>query len=102
MSDKSRMTDGGRSNKDIGRRLVTLREALGYNQLAFCALVGISQPAMSNYEKGFRRPDLDAAINIQLKTGVTLDWIYLGKRDGLPGRLLEILPPLSDEEKERA
>lgn len=93
------MTDGGRTNKDIARRLITLREALGHNQSAFAALVEVSQPAMNNYEKGIRRPDLDVAINIQLRTGVTLDWIYLGKRDGLPGRLLERLPILADEQR---
>lgn len=74
-----------------------LREALGYNQVAFANLVEISQPAMNNYERGIRRPDLDQAIKIQLRTGATLDWLYLGKRDGLPAHLLEKLPVLSDQ-----
>ncbi|MBT1154327.1 helix-turn-helix transcriptional regulator [Aminobacter anthyllidis] len=90
------MSDGGKSNKDIAKRLVALREALGKNQTAFAALIEVSQPAMNNYERGIRRPDLDVAFRIQLRTGVTLDWIYLGKRDGLPGQLLELLPDLSE------
>lgn len=89
------MADGGRSNLDIARRLVALRDALDLNQGSFAQLVGISQPAMSNYEKGLRRPDLDVGIAIQLKTGVTLDWLYLGDRGSLPGRLLSTLPDLS-------
>ena len=88
------MTDGGRSKEDIARRLVALREALGHNQSSFAALVEISQPAMNNYEKGHRRPDLDQMIKVQMRTGATLDWIYLGKRDGLPAHLLEKLRPL--------
>ena len=55
---------------------------------------GISQPALNNYLKGLRRPEIDVAINIHAKTGATLDWIYLGDRSGLPSRLLESLPDL--------
>lgn len=90
------MSDGGRSNKDIARRLEALMVAMKLNQTGFANLVGISQPALNNYIKALRRPDLDVAILIQAKTGVTLDWIYLGNRSGLPARLLEILPDLSD------
>jgi transcriptional regulator with XRE-family HTH domain len=82
------MADGGKSLVDIGRRVLMLREALGLNQSAFSRLVDISQPSLANYEKGFRRPELDKAIQIVNKTGVTLDWIYLGDRSGLPQRLL--------------
>lgn len=76
-------------------RLRALIEALSLNQTGFAQLVGISQPALNNYLKGNRRPEIDVAIAIQMKTGVTLDWIYLGDRSGLPARLLEILPDLS-------
>ena len=89
------MADGGRSLTDIARRMVALRESLGMNQSAFAAYVGISQPAMNNYERALRRPDLDVAIGIQSKTGVTLDWLYLGERAGLPSRLLAVLPDIS-------
>lgn len=73
--------------------------ALNLNQVGFSTLVGISQPALNNYLKGLRRPDLDVAIAIQSKTGATLDWLYLGARSGLPARLLEALPDLSDQPK---
>lgn len=73
--------------------------ALDLNQVGFATLVGISQPALNNYLKGLRRPDLDVAIAIQGKTGATLDWLYLGLRSGLPARLLELLPDLSDQPK---
>lgn len=90
------MTDGTRSNADIARRLDALVNALGYNQTGFAAMVGISQPALNNYLKGIRRPDIDVAIQIQMRTGATLDWLYLGDRSGLPARLLALLPDLSE------
>ena len=68
------MADGGRSTADIGKRIVMLREALGHNQGQFARLVDISQPALANYESGLRRPEIDKAVQIVVKTGVTLDW----------------------------
>lgn len=91
------MADGGRSNSDIAMRLRALMTALELNQVGFANLVGISQPALNNYLKGLRRPDLDVAISIQTKTSVTLDWLYLGNRSGLPARLLEKIPDLSNQ-----
>lgn len=91
------MADGGRSNLDIAMRLRALMEALNRNQASFANLIGISQPALNNYLKAIRRPEIDVAINIQAKTGVTLDWLYLGDRSGLPSKMLEILPDLSDQ-----
>ncbi len=93
------MADGGRSNTDIAMRLTALMAALDRNQASFAALVGISQPALNNYLKGLRRPEIDVAINIHAKTGATLDWIYLGDRSGLPSRLMESLPDLADPKK---
>lgn len=92
------MADGGRSNEDIAMRIIALRTALGMNQSAFAALIELSQPAVNNYERALRRPDLDTGIKIQMKTGVTLDWIYLGDRSGLPARLLALIPDLSSDQ----
>lgn len=93
------MADGGRSNTDIAMRLAALVAAMGMNQARFAALIEIGQPTLNNYLKGLRRPELDVAINIQARTGATLDWIYLGDRSGLPARLLALLPDLSDAKK---
>lgn len=93
------MADGGRSNHDIAMRLSALMKVLGHNQAAFAQLIGISQPALNNYLKALRRPDLDVAIDIQTRTGVTLDWLYLGDRSGLPAKMLALLPDLSDQKR---
>lgn len=76
-------------------RLDALMKMLGKKQVEFSSLIGVSQPALNNYLKGLRRPDLDVAIAIQTRTGATLDWIYLGDRSGLPVRLASELPDLS-------
>jgi len=89
------MADGGKSNDDIAMRIGALMKALGHNQASFAALIGITQPALNNYLKAIRTPDLERAISISSKTGVTLDWLYLGDRSGLPSRMLELLPDLS-------
>ena len=92
------MADGGKSLQDIGRRITALREALNLNKTAFGALIGTSQPAVSQYESGARRPELDVAQRIRMRTGVTLDWIYEGDRSGLPLRLATELPDLSERQ----
>lgn len=96
------MADGGRSNADIAKRLDALMQTLKKKQVEFASLIGVSQPALNNYLKGLRRPDIDVAIAIQTRTGATLDWIYLGDRSGLPVRLASELPDLSAPAAEKA
>lgn len=93
------MADGGSSLEDIGRRVLALRNALGHNQTAFAKLTGLSQSALANYEAGHRRPDLDAAFKLVNRTGITLDWLYLGVRSGLPQRLLEQVAELDQQDR---
>lgn len=83
-------------------RLAALMTALNKKQVEFASLIGVSQPALNNYLKGLRRPDLDVAIAVQMRTGATLDWIYLGDRSGLPVRLAAELPDLSAPAAEKA
>ena len=92
------MANGGRSLEEIGKRITAVREMLGMNKTAFAAFLDVTQPAISQYEDGKRRPDLDVGIRIRLRTGVTLDWIYEGDRGGLPIRLANSLPDLDDQQ----
>jgi transcriptional regulator with XRE-family HTH domain len=92
------MADGGKSLDDIGRRISALRTSMGLNKTAFAEMIGTSQPAVSQYENGVRRPELDVALRIRMRTGVTLDWIYEGDRSGLPLRLASQLPDLSEKQ----
>lgn len=94
------MSDGGSSPEDIARRIVALREALGYSASGFAVYIGISASQLSNYEHALRVPSLPVARQIRLRTGATLDWIYDGERGGLPLNLLNLLPDLSVEKRQ--
>jgi len=76
----------------IGERIVQTREALDMSAADFARFVGFTTQALSNYETGYRRPNLDQAVQIVRRTGVTLDWIYFGVRSGLPMRIAMKLP----------
>ena len=87
------MREWDTSLEAIGKRIEATRLALGYtNASAFARLVGISVPALGNYERGERRPNVDQALQIVRATGATLDWIYRGDRSGLPHRIAAHLP----------
>lgn len=73
--------------KAIGQRITAFREALDMTAAEFARHTGLSTQSLSNYEMGFRRPNLDQALKIVRKTGATLDFIYLGDESGLPQRI---------------
>lgn len=76
----------------IGTRLQILRKALGFpTAAAFARHVGLTPQALSNYERGVGRPDLDAALKIVQRTRVSLDWIYRGEDSGLSVELARLL-----------
>jgi hypothetical protein len=68
------------SREATAARLGILREALGYTvQQDWCAVVGIKQPAWSQYERDIHKITSDAAIAICDRfPGLTTDWIYRG------------------------
>lgn len=85
----------------IGERIIQTREALEMSAADFARFVGLSTQALSNYETGYRRPQLDQAVQIVRRTGVTLDWIYFGVRAGLPMRIAVKLPPEATPSSEK-
>jgi transcriptional regulator with XRE-family HTH domain len=70
----------------IAERLQALRAAMGYgqNQRGFALFVGVTITSWNNYERAFRRIDIDNAIKVAKATGAPLDWIYRGVRTALP------------------
>jgi DNA-binding XRE family transcriptional regulator len=83
------------SRNDIGDRLRLTREALGLSQAELCRRVGFSPAAWNNAETGDNRIGIDNAIELCKATGVTLDWIFLGHRGGLPQKLAVDIERLS-------
>jgi transcriptional regulator with XRE-family HTH domain len=75
------------SHQQIGERLRVTREALGLSQAELCRRTGIRPAAWNNAETGDNRIGIDGATALCKTTGVTLDWIFLGHRGGLPQKL---------------
>jgi len=78
-------------NAAIARRLRILRHHVAGSghgsRAAFAAQTGIEYKRWNNFEREFPMPR-DMAIHlVKAIHGLTLDWIYLGRQDGLPIRL---------------
>lgn len=82
------MPENSKTFPDVGQRLKSLREAISdltQKQWAERHNFGVSQ--YSNWENGIRRIPVDDAEKLCVLYGVTLDFIYRGRRDGLPDTL---------------
>ncbi len=53
-----------------------VRRARGYTQSELAKATGISQSAIANYEKGYRRPDMVRAKRLADVLNISLDDIY--------------------------
>jgi|GEM_PF-2776683 len=82
----------------IGRRIILLRKALGYESAtAFAAYLGVSPQKLWNWESGNARPDVSGGLNICNRTGVTLDWLFRDMGTTLPKNMFDLLyPPKAD------
>lgn len=50
-----------------------LREAKGFSQLEFAMALGVTQGAVSHWENGRRKPDIDDLVRIAELLGCKLD-----------------------------
>ena len=69
--------------RDIGKRLERLREAHDLTQKDWSAKHGFSYTQYNNWEKGVMRITIQNAERLCDLYGLTLDWIYRGRVDGL-------------------
>jgi transcriptional regulator with XRE-family HTH domain len=78
----------------IGARLVLLRRYMGGNRMtarSWADRHGFLDSQLSSWETGARRIPVDKAEALADRYGVTLDWIYRGRLDGLSEILRKIL-----------
>jgi transcriptional regulator with XRE-family HTH domain len=73
----------------IGHRLLVLRKALGYSQVAMAQLMAQAPSTWAMYETGERRIHIDQALKLCGTVGCSLDWIYRGNFSSLPVDLAE-------------
>lgn len=55
----------------------------GDNQTSFAARIGIEVKRWNNFERGSPLSKEIAILLVQKIPGLTLDWLFLGKEDGL-------------------
>jgi len=67
-------------------RLKELRESKGLNQQGLAIKLNMSQPSISYYETGERKPDLDTLIMISDYFNVSIDYL-VGRSDIKKSRL---------------
>ena len=73
-----------KKTKTVGRRLRHLREALGYQHgNAFARHLGIMDARWYNLENGYPLSKEVAFLLVQKVSGLSLDWLYYGRTDGL-------------------
>jgi transcriptional regulator with XRE-family HTH domain len=77
-----------KKNRVIGRRLRHLRKSLGYEYAnTFARSLGIQDNRWTNLENGFPLSKEIAFLLVRKVSGLSLDWLYYGRTDGLSERL---------------
>ena|SRR5580765_6061001 len=91
MSDKK--------NKTVGKRLRRLRKALGYRHAnTFAFFLGIPASRWGNLENGYPLSKDVMFLLMQKVSGLSLDWLFFGKTDGLSVRLGQRLEEFPEDE----
>lgn len=62
-------------------------------QAEFAKVAGLAVNTYNQWEQGKKRPDVAGATRICEAHGLTLDYIYRGKADGLPVAIWKRLKP---------
>ncbi len=80
------------SNKQVSGRIREIMTQARLNQQALADLLGISQPAVSQYLQG-RIPPPEALLSIARLGNTTIEWILTGKKsDDAPHAIAEPRP----------
>lgn len=86
------MSQDATQYQEIGERLAAVRTAFSdLSQKAWAEKHGFSPTQYNNWEKGVRRIPVDESERLCNVYGLTLDFIYRGRRDGLSDTALKIL-----------
>jgi transcriptional regulator with XRE-family HTH domain len=80
-----------------GRRLACVRRLGGLDTERFANLIQVEIPTLRSWERGDRLPDPLAMVRMLEATGIGLDWIYAGSRQGLEYTTANRLAALAHE-----
>lgn len=92
--------DDPESNEAVSVRLRRLRRAYGFvKSSGFAAFLGVSPTRWSNFERGLPLSrDMSSRLTKRIP-GLTLDWLYRGRSEGLPLELARRLGALDEPGK---
>ena len=77
---------------ELGNRLRLIRVAFSdESQKAWATKNEFNPTQYNNWERGERRITIEAATKLADRYGLTLDYVFRGRVDGLPKRLLDAL-----------
>lgn len=74
-------------NKPIGERLQALRASLEASPESFAKSMGLNPSSYFLYEAGMVRLTADHAMKLTSEYGLTLDYLFLGRKDTLPAHI---------------
>lgn len=97
------------TKREIGSRILKIREGLKLTQREMGKLVGLSHAAVSSYEKANHYPTIDTLFKIAALGNVPVVWLVLGENVTLEAlekllpsdniRLLRLYSQASDEDR---
>lgn len=67
---------------DLGKRMRAARQQRGLKQADVAAMLQCTRGAVSQFETGLNKPSLETLIAFAQGTGVSLDWLILGRPSG--------------------
>lgn len=70
-------------NKNIGRNIARIRKAKGYSQQQIAYLIGVTQPAFGNYERGDREVPFSTIEDLASLFDVPLSFLSQGIPDNI-------------------
>lgn len=90
--DSLLMADDGKRYPEIGKRLAAIRQAFSdLNQKDWAEKHCFPQSRYNNWERGIRRIPVDEAEQLCDLYGLTLDFVYRGRRDRLSDKARNLL-----------
>lgn len=92
----------GGAESEVARRLKTLRALKGLSGPKFAEWLDIEYPRWNNFERGYPLPTSIALELCRRVPGLTLDWIYRGRPEGLTLDLADRLGELESRKSSTA
>lgn len=87
--------------QQVGLRLAQSIAAIGKKPAEIARLLEISPQRLSNYVTGRRPLDVEVALKLSARFGITLDWLYMGDIRTLRYELAQRIGPIGGETDSR-